>query len=99
MMKEEYLLYAKEALRRDWGFDGELVLDCIADTNPVMGSITMGEFLQDCSACGGNWGGMFLTGIRRRWPAVYAAIPDDMGSNAFECICSVLMLCGVDTTA
>ena len=41
---------------------------------------------------------MLLTGIRELWPAVYDAIPDDMGCFAFECIADILILCGVDTT-
>lgn len=25
----------------------------------------MSEFMQNCSTCGGNWGAMLLTGIKR----------------------------------
>lgn len=96
-MKDEYLQDAMTTLKKEWGLVGENVILLIKDMHPVIGSIKMEEFLQDCSACGGNWGGMLLTGIKRRWPAVYDAIPEDMGIYAFGCICSVLMLCGVDT--
>lgn len=27
--------------------------------------MTMTEFMQNCSACGGNWGAMLLSGIKR----------------------------------
>ena len=43
-------------------------------------------------------GGMFLTGIKRLFPAVYDAIPDDMGCQAFGCILHTMLLCGIDTT-
>jgi hypothetical protein len=31
----------------------------------------MKEFLNYCSACGGNWGAMLLTGIKRVFPEEY----------------------------
>lgn len=30
----------------------------------------------DCTACGGNWTAMILTGIERRWPEYYKSMPD-----------------------
>lgn len=59
------------------------------------------EFLDHCVCCGGNWGGMFLSGIEKLYPYVYAAIPDHMGATgneAFINIIYVMMLCGVDTS-
>jgi hypothetical protein len=41
---------------------------------------------------------MFLTGIKRLYPNVYNAIPDDMGIFAFMCIGMTMLLCGVDTS-
>jgi hypothetical protein len=44
---------------------------------------------------------MFLSGIEKLYPYVYAAIPDDMGATgneAFINIIYVMMLCGVDTS-
>ena len=38
-----------------------------------------------------------LTGIKRLFPAVYDAIPDDMGVQAFGCILHTMLLCGIDT--
>ena len=58
-------------------------------------SMTQKEFLNHCTACGGNWGGMLLTGINELWPTVYDAIPDNMGMNAFENLCITLELLGV----
>ena len=56
---------------------------------------TFDEFLKTCTACGGNWGGMLLTGIDEQWPEVWKAIPDDMGHNAFDTILALLILLGV----
>ena len=52
-------------------------------------------FLTHCVACGGNWGGMLLSGIRELFPKVWDAIPDDMGHDPFFCLIKVLRLCGV----
>lgn len=58
-------------------------------------SMTMKDFLDHCTACGGNWGGMLLTGIRELYPDVYDAIPDNMGPFAWSGICTTLKLLGV----
>lgn len=53
------------------------------------------EFLKDCTACGGDWGNMLLTGIKKLRPEIYDAIPDQIGRNgiqAFVIICNVLYL-------
>lgn len=86
----------KGFLVSEWGDAGKAVIEECAKVVPFNG--TCGEFLDHCTACGGNWGGMLLTGIRRLFPSVYDAIPDDMGCSAFVCIGCVLNLCGVDTS-
>ena len=53
------------------------------------------EFLSHCTACGGNWGAMLLTGIKALWPEVYDAIPEDMGILAWNCISATIGLLGV----
>lgn len=61
--------------------------------NPV--NISMREFLEYCTACGGNWGGMLLSGIERLRPEVYEAIPNEIassGGEAFALICNVIYL-------
>lgn len=35
------------------------------------------EFIRGCAACGGNWAAMFLSGIERFFPELYASLPDD----------------------
>lgn len=57
--------------------------------------MTMDQFLNHCTACGGNWGGMLLTGIKALYPEVYDAIPDDMGMFAWRCICDTITLLGI----
>lgn len=61
--------------------------------NPV--NMSMREFFEHCTACGGNWGGMLLSGIERLRPEVYEAIPNQIaesGGEAFALICNVIYL-------
>ena len=83
------ILVVKEA----WG-DNVLAAACLAKKTPM----TFKEFLNHCTACGGNWGGMFLSGIRELWPEVWDVIPEDMGVHAFYTMCNLLILLGVDTS-
>lgn len=39
---------------------------------------------------------MILTGIKKLFPSVCEAIPNDIGKFAFMCVCAILTLCGVD---
>lgn len=76
-----------------WGND---VLNVI-DKQTII-PMTMNDFLKHCTACGGNWGGMLLTGINELYPEVYNAIPDEMGHFAWSCICTTLRLLGIEST-
>ncbi len=78
-------LSAHDFVAEYWGTE---VLDVIdrQKTTPM----TMLEFFDHCSACGGAWGAMLLTGIKALYHEVYDAIPDDMGKYAFKCICAIL---------
>lgn len=80
----------RECISKLWG-DNVLVTIDNQHTTPM----TMDEFLKHCTACGGNWGGMLLTGINKLYPEVYNAIPDDMGHFAWYAICTTLKLLGV----
>ena len=88
------IVYYMNLLTKEWDRDGEkVVAECFkADTKEM----TCDEFLKHCSACGGNWGGMLLTGINRLYPRVWDAIPDDMGYNAWGCIVATLKLLKID---
>lgn len=77
-----------------WGHEyAAKVMTAIENDNTD--SMSFSEFINHCTAMGGDWGSMFLTGIHKLYPEVWEAIPDEMGVNAFNCICSVLELCGV----
>ena len=86
-------LAGDEFLVATWKEDGLKVLTVIdrQHTTPM----TMDQFLSHCTACGGNWGGMLLTGIKALYPEVYDAIPDEMGHFAWRCICETLNLLNI----
>lgn len=86
-----------QILRERWGEAAECV---IAECSKVNFNGNSGEFIKHCLACGGNWVGMLCSGINALYPAVYAVLPEKLGRNgaeAFENICYVLQLCGVNT--
>ena len=97
MIRYEHIIEAQNFIVENWEERGEAVIEACHRITPF--NDTFDEFLKHCTACGGNWGGMLLTGIRKLWPEVYANIPDDMGINVWACICYTLLLCGVDTTS
>ena len=94
MNSYEVIKEAQDILVEYWGNDGKRVIEECAKITPFNGSL--GTFLEHCICCGGNWNGMFLSGIKALFPPVYDVIPKDMGKNAFYCICAVMLLCGVD---
>ena len=85
----------EEIILRNWGYAGVCVIKACKDVNVNM---TFKEFLGHCTTQGGNCGGMILSGIRKIAPEVWIAIPEKMGKRAFECICSVIQLIGIDTS-
>ena len=90
------IVYYMSLLSKEWGKDGEKVVEqCFhADTEEM----SCDKFLNNCSACGGNWGGMLMTGIKNLYPKVYDIIPEDMGAHAWGAICCIIILLGVDST-
>ena len=76
-----------------WKEAGLKVVELCKNYEPL-GEIKV--FLDKCTACGGDWGQMLLTGIKEACPDVYEAIPDNMGSLAFVGISSTLHLLGVN---
>lgn len=79
-----------------WKNDGVNVVEECGKIAPL--NLTFKEFLGHCTACGGDWGQMFLTGIKELAPRVYDAIPNDMGIFSFITIVSTLNLMGVETS-
>ena len=47
-------------------------------------SMSMEEFLSNCTACGGNWGAMLLTGIKRVFPEYYIEVEEHYNSMDFS---------------
>ena len=97
MITYEMIINAQETLVDCWGEDGKKVIAECAKVTPFNGNVE--TFLEYCTCCGGNWGGMFLSGIKRLYINVWAAIPDDMGVCAWSAICNLLILCGIDTSS
>lgn len=88
------IIYYMSLLVKEWGKDGEnVVAECFKANTRKM---SCNDFLENCSACGGNWGGMLLTGVKRLYPEVWNAIPNDMGHNAWGCIIAILKLLKID---
>ena len=96
MINYKDIIDAQEILVKHWGTSGEQVIaeTVKAERKPM----TFSQFLDNCTARGGNWGGMLLTGINKLWPDVWKAIPDEMGVQACCCLCWLLLLYGVDTS-
>lgn len=96
MITYDNIIEAQNFLIQQWGEDGKRVVAACVRERPF--NNTFRVFLDICPACGGNWGGMLLHGIKEMWPAVYRAIPENMGHQAWACLCYVLALLDVDTS-
>lgn len=86
---------AQRTLVENWGLQGKVVIALAFKEKKFDGD--MKAWLKFCTACGGNWGGMLLSGVRNLYPEVWEAIPEDMGVFAWNCICNLLILLGVRT--
>lgn len=96
MIKYDRIIEAQNDLVKYWGDDGKKVIEMCFEWHT--GNMSFKTFLSDyCTACGGNWGGMLLSGVRRLYPDVWDAIPNEMGSYAWVCICAVLTLLGIES--
>ena len=84
---------AQDCIVRHWGEQGKFVIEICHQMEPFNSDFK--SFLSHCTMCGGDWGQMLLTGINELWPEVYEAIPNNMGMNAWACLCNTLILCGV----
>lgn len=82
----------------NWGEAGIKIVELISTKYADNVLMDLDEFLNHCIACGGNWGGMLLSGIKELFPDVWELIPEDMGMFAFSVICDVLNLLNVKNT-
>lgn len=96
MITADMIINAQTDIITAWGENGKRVIEICSKSTPL--NIPFKKFLEYCTACGGNWGGMLLSGLKELSPEVWDAIPDDMGCFAWQGICSTLILCGVDTS-
>ena len=80
-------------VKKEWG-DEVLAVACLTDKRPM----DLTTFLNYCTACGGDWGALLLSGVHELYPEVWNMIPDDMGTYAFTTICKLLILLGIDTS-
>lgn len=79
----------------NWGTDGIAIVKLINAKYDGNEYHTIDTFLDDCTACGGNWAGMFLSGILKKFPDIYALIPDNMGPFAMSVIADLLKLLNI----
>lgn len=96
MITVEMIEESIKTLRDCWQEQGDKVIEEIWQTNRT--SLTSEQFLENCTACGGDWSRMLLTGINKMYPTVWDLIPEDMGKRVWECLIAVLILLGVDTS-
>ena len=90
---------AEERLVACWKFDGIAILKYI-DTLLEIPHMSYDDFLSRCTACGGNWSAMLLSGIKDRYPIIYNLIPAKMGTTgneAFFTLCELLNLLNIYT--
>lgn len=92
MTSYETIKQSVDSIITTWGSAGESIIANAFDEHHKM---TFDDFLNNCIQCGGNWGAMLLSGMKKIYPKTYEAIPEDMGINAFARICDTLILCGV----
>lgn len=75
------------------------------NTETTKNLMSMEEFVTHCTACGGNWGAMLLTGIQKVFPEHYKEVNEhynnmdfcDGGMQAFCYLCDWLAEHGVYT--
>lgn len=53
------------------------------------------EFLNNCTACGGNWSAMIMSGIHKCFPEQYNDMPSNKGYDLFE-LMQIAADCGVN---
>lgn len=94
MIDYEEIIKSQRVIVEAWGENGKRVIEACLHATPFNGSFD--KFLSHCTCCGGNWGGMLLSGINAVASEVWDAIPEELGFNAFGAICAVLVLIGVD---
>lgn len=52
------------------------------------------EFMNNCSACGGNWAAMLMSGVKKAFPEYWENLKDK--EYSFDDIYAMTVECGVD---
>jgi hypothetical protein len=65
-------------LYRSYNIPNWAQLELFDSVNPTIKPImTLKEFLSTCAACGGDWGSMVMSGIKKTFPERYAMMDND----------------------
>lgn len=91
MTHEQFVKYC-DKLVDAWGDDGKAVVVYVVENGLVQKGKTFDDFCKLCTACGGNWGAMLLTGIRSISKELYDLIPDEMGIDGMDAFSNLLTL-------
>lgn len=79
-----------ENISSEWGNN---FIKALQQTEPI--NMKFNDFLNECIACGGNWTGMILSGIKSLRPELYNAVPDYIGKRAWMTLTNILLYLGV----
>lgn len=63
--------------------------------------MAVSDYMDKCTACGGDWGNMLLSGVKVLFPDVYNAVPDKLGKDGFDAffnVCRLLQLLKIYST-
>ena len=82
----------------NWKLDGVALVKVIKamKAKHLINEMPFKTFLTYCTACGGDWLGMLLTGIHDLYPIIWELIPNDMGVYALTTIMCLLELLEID---
>lgn len=75
-----------------WKEKGVAIVEYIKTLNVI--PQPMDNFLNYCTPCGGNWGGLLLSGLKELYPTIWELIPDNMGIFGFAALCGIVTLLG-----
>lgn len=85
----------RDFLAQSWNAETADKIFALIKNAPRCEKSFLNFFREDCIACGGDWGQTLLTGIKRKWPDIYAQIPNDLGILGWSDLCIILEELGV----
>ena len=75
-----------------WKEKGVAIVEYIKTLNIIPQPID--NFLNFCTPCGGDWGGLLLSGLKELYPTIWELVPDNMGVFGFTALCEIISLLG-----